>query len=562
MRQFAAITGTIGASLAVSLAVVVSGQEPSAVPRGFGQRVEVRLGTLEVAVLDADGQPVCDLQAADFALRIGGEEWPITHFEPCRSPGAAVENPIPAGTMPAPTATPEPDKETVWVIVVDNRNLSVFNRNAVLRRLGEFVRARFRPPARATVLALLDRVEVVCPLTSDPDSVIASLEALRAGTSGIGSSQALLRMGEAQIREIWEEPSPLKPDRMMMTARLYAGQILASLRQTCANLERLMRSLSGVPGRKALVYVSDGLPLQPARELFTLVTEYFPALTTAQGGAESFRAEGLFTELGDYAVAAGVAFYPIDAQGVQVSGGFEAERRESYSSEVADLLRHNHQQTLSYLAVRTGGLAVLNTNNFGEALERIATAVEATYSLGFPLEHLETDQPLRVELGLRTGRKLRLHYRPVFVNRLPETAVADRTSAGLLFDLADNPLRVSVATEAPRVVSKDRCAVPLVIRVPLASLVLPAEGGELSGAAVVFYQAADAEGHRSQLARIRHPLRIPLGRASAVRELAISTEVEVGAGEGRVSVGVLDEVSGQAGYATARVDCSTRTVRR
>jgi hypothetical protein len=98
--------------------------------------------------------------------------------------------------------------------------------------------------------------------------------------------------------------------------------------------------------------------------------------------------------------------------------------------------------------------------------------------------------------------------------------------------------------------------VPLVIRVLLAGLALPPVGDELAGAVTVFYQAGDAEGHRSALARTRHEVRLPADRAAAVRELAVSTEVEIGAGDARVSVGVLDEVSGLAGYATAQATCA------
>jgi VWFA-related protein len=536
-------------------AVAGHAQAPERQPGRFGTRIQVRLGSVAVAVVDADRRPVCDLGAADFALRIAGQERAITHFEACQPAATTTPAAVPGPASPA-MASPDPEDETVWVVVVDQGNISVFSRKEVLLRLATFVRARVRPPDRVTILVLSKRLEVVCPLTTDVDAVIRAIETLGASTAGVGTSRAIMRMGEAQIRLIWEEPGGMKPDRMMMTARAAAGQIRDILRSTCGNLERLMRSLAGVEGRKALVYVSDGLPMQPARELFTLVTEFYPMLSTTGGGADSFQADDLFAELGDFAAAAGVAFYPIDALGVHNTAGFEAERRESHSNEVATLTRYNHQQTLSYLAARTGGVAVLNTNDFAGALGRIADTVEQTCTLGFPLDGLEPDRPLRVEVALRAPRDVRLHYRPVFVNRRPDTAVADRTSAGLLFDLADNPLHVSLSTQPPRAVAKTGCTVPLVIRVPLAGLALPPEGDELAGVVTVFYQAGDAEGRRSALARTRHEIRLPADRAAAVRELAVTTEVEIGAGNARVSVGVLDEVSGLAGYAAAQVTCA------
>src|SRR4029077_17408685 len=43
--------------------------------------------------------------------------------------------------------------------------------------------------------------------------------------------------------------------------------------RTLGGLTVLVNSLSGVPGRKALLYVSDGLPVTPGEEVFQFLAE-------------------------------------------------------------------------------------------------------------------------------------------------------------------------------------------------------------------------------------------------------------------------------------------------
>src|SRR5262249_27157842 len=65
-------------------------------------------------------------------------------------------------------------------------------------------------------------------------------------------------------------PCPLS---IATPARHYASARRQEVLRTLSALTVMINSLSGVPGRKALLHVSDGLPIQPGEELFQFLLE-------------------------------------------------------------------------------------------------------------------------------------------------------------------------------------------------------------------------------------------------------------------------------------------------
>ena len=53
----------------------------------------------------------------------------------------------------------------------------------------------------------------------------------------------------------------------------YAAQQRQVVRTTLGRLGLLINSLGGLPGRKALLYVSDGIPQQPGADLFEVLNQ-------------------------------------------------------------------------------------------------------------------------------------------------------------------------------------------------------------------------------------------------------------------------------------------------
>src|SRR5258708_12181494 len=101
----AVLVGLAGAlALAVAADSTPSGQAERSQP-SFPARAEAI--TVDVVVLDKDGQPVAGLTKDDFVLLEGGRPQPIVAFEARQAPAAE------AGTRaPAETAVPPPRVST------------------------------------------------------------------------------------------------------------------------------------------------------------------------------------------------------------------------------------------------------------------------------------------------------------------------------------------------------------------------------------------------------------------------------------------------------------------
>jgi hypothetical protein len=71
---------------------------------------------------------------------------------------------------------------------------------------------------------------------------------------------------------------------------------------------------------------------------------------------------------------------------------------------------------------------------------------------------------------------------------------------------------------------------------------------------MVYYAARDEEGKQSDLQHTEHPIRIPSSDYQSMRrdQITISTSLLVEPGVYRISVGVRDELTNQAGYALAK----------
>jgi hypothetical protein len=131
--------------------------------------------------------------------------------------------------------------------------------------------------------------------------------------------------------------------------------------------------------------------------------------------------------------------------------------------------------------------------------------------------------------------------------------MADRTYAGLGFGAHDNALAIRVEPGAPGPAGRKRFKVPLKILVPVDRLALQSQENGLAGSITVWTVAVGGDGKLSPLNRREHAITVPADRINRVGTVAIETSVEAGEGECRVSVGVLNDATGETGFAAAEI---------
>lgn len=496
----------------IALAAALAAQEPAA---RFGSTVDVRIVNIEVVVTDGDGTPVTGLTRDDFELRVDGRPVAISNFyagdrellqsaEAVPAPArAAAGSSAAAPTVVAPAA--QPARLMVWI---DDLSMVPAHRNRILKQLGGFL-AEQQARGVDILLARFDRsVEIVRPFGERERPLEADLTALsRRSGSGI-----FLEVGRREtlreIREIYSEDTCSRVGDMEQAARRFAdplrGEVLAGL----AGLRTWVRSLAGLEGRKALLYVSDGLPLVPGQEAFLLIDQLCHA-TTAWRSTESVIND--LREVTAAANAAGVTFYTLDAVGLSVDAS-AADFGPGLAAGNAQMARANLQDSLFDLATETGGRALLEVNDVTPLVAGLRSDLESYYSLGFEPVGEPDGRQHRIEVRVaRDG--LRVRHRAGFTDRPAAERASDRLQASLRFGGESDPLGVVV--EAGDVKRRDgkTATVPVRIVVPATKLVfLPAEGGE-SARVEITLVASDADGRVSP--EQRRTLTVPRARLAA-----------------------------------------------
>jgi hypothetical protein len=147
---------------------------------------------------------------------------------------------------------------------------------------------------------------------------------------------------------------------------------------TLGALNLAIRGARDLPGRKAVMFVSEGFQMT---------------------GVEDTRVRDAVDRVIDQATRAGVVIYSLDPRGLQTAGlqasdnlkrgGLEPGAMDAIVRErSAERLGFNRdtQEALAYVAEQTGGFAVLNTNDLGKGFSRISADVRDYYIIGYTPE--------------------------------------------------------------------------------------------------------------------------------------------------------------------------------
>ncbi len=574
-RWFPAVLVIVGVS---SLAAADDGQEPvsaATVPATAGltfvDEYELTIANLVVHVTDRSGGVVPDLTAEDFRVFQNGEPQQITNFafftadavrgstreagdQPPDAPSAWASG---AGTAPAPV---------YLVLYVDNTNLRPLDRNRVLAQTRQFVTTRLHLPAQMMVVVhQAASVEVLQDFTADPEKILAAMHEVRTSSGGragrdreareiIDRIRSIETRGQRSGRPSGFENLGREWSEIFTMVDEYAKEGVSDLRRSVDGLKEVVASLSGLPGTKGILYISNGLPMVPGLELLDEVSG--PAQNTALlGRIYEYDQSRLFRQLIAAANAKDVTFFPIDASGLapmSTAGAEGTGRRDLRATWMAE---QNTTETLRLMAEDTGGVAIVNSNDIAPWLARIADDIYTYYSIGYPLRSSGRDRVHEVRVELRDDPSFKGHrvrYRSRLVEKSLETRVQDEVTSSLTLEVDDNPMSVELAVGAPAAVAGERWLLPTRVSFPIDSVALLPEGDDLVGRPILFMAARDSAGRRSDMVRLEPEVRVPAADLEEAlrRRWLVESDLLLGAGRHRVAVGVLDPVTRQASYAT------------
>jgi VWFA-related protein len=510
---------------------------------------------VDVFVTDKDGNAITDLTRDDFEIFEDGRPVAITNFYAVNESSRAVQPrvaPAPPGAPPVPgvpQAEPLPEDQKLYLIVyIDNFNIRPFNRNRVFRRLREFLSSTVQTTDKVMLVTYNRSFKERVPFTSDPTVVNSALFELEKET-GYG----VHRDSERQdvLRRIDEAESA---SSAIAHVRSYAGSYYNDTMFTVDALKQMVSSLGGLPGRKALLYVSDGIPLIPAEDIYMLVQEKFQD-SSFQLQSREWDVSRRYQELAAQANSNRVTFYTIDAGGLRTMSSASVETDKAGASAFIDSQNtYNLQAPLLQLAEATGGRAIINTNDVGDDLLEIAADLRTYYSLGYQPAHAGDGRYHRIEVKAKR-RGLRVRHRAGYRDKGLEQRMSDGTLAALLFGEVGNPLGIGVEFGAATARDDGNSLVPIHVRIPLDKITLVPQAGQHEARLRVFVAAADEEGGMSPVQNTPLPIKIPEADIVTAKQSAWGYDLTLlmRPGAHRVAVGLRDELGGVSSYATGTV---------
>jgi VWFA-related protein len=527
----------------------------------FLETVDVNVVNVDVYVTDKKGDPVTGLTADDFEVFENGHPVAISNFyaiedrqvkgasAPVAEAGAAAPE-APAVVEPAAAEGLPEEQRLSLIVYVDNLNIRPHNRRRVLQDVRSFLRHELGPQDRVMLVAYDRSLKVKVSFTADVDRVVQGLFELDE-VSGEGVHADSDRRDVLQRIEDADSGA-----EAMMWAETHAESVQSDLRFTIDALRELVSSLAGLPGRKAILHVSDGLPMIPAEDVFYAVEQGFQR-TGALTRVYSFDASRRFEELAAHANANRVSFYTIDASGLEVYSSADAQTFQADragGAALVDRIRvQNTQAPLQLLAEQTGGKAIINQNRVAGSLEDVAKDFRTYYSLGYTPGHSGSGRFYTIEVKLKDkSRDLVVRHRAGYRDKPAATQMSDGVLAALKFPYYSNPLALTLTFDRGSPREDGNVLVPVQVRVPMRALTLVPRGDRYEANAKLYLAAMDDQGWISEVQETDLPIRIAQADLGAAldRDYVYTVQVLLRSGEQKIAVGLRDEIAANHSFVT------------
>ena len=355
-------------------------------------RSETTLIQIPVVITDKNGNHIHGLTKDDFRVSENSKEQKISTFEEFVATNAKIPpTPVSPGAY-SNLAVSESGKQArmVTVVVVDTVNTPYLDQ-AIGRH--ELVKYLANNIDTSQILALMvitsHGVRVVEGLTGDPGQLVQALKKA-SGEMPQNQGTSLDNQANAALGDIPVVPdSSTSTNIATMMAQVQALEdytdTMAGQFQQARAIETTMNSflgiawsLSGVPGRKSIIWATSGFP-------FVLSA---PDVVPGNLGP-------LYERMMKALADGQISIYPVDVRGIVTRGEGEAtpgplwKRGGGHSVDQMNnrmWLNSNAIQSLNEFADMTGGKAFYNTNDLAGSFKRAADDSSSYYLVGYYLD--------------------------------------------------------------------------------------------------------------------------------------------------------------------------------
>ncbi len=374
-------------------------------------KATTRLVIVDVVATNGKGEPVSDLRAQDFKLMESGKEQEIRVFD-FQHPGenvqhsgqAAIAARAHSAKLPPNVFTNVPaykPSSALNVILLDSLNTvtprQAFANDELLRFMEKFV-----PEGPVAVYALGGSLRLIQDFTDDPQVLKNAAARLDAKASALLDNKT----GGPPVVMPAVAGMPMQLQKAMRDSEQQSRDFSTGqqIRITLDALNSIARSLASYPGRKNLIWISDGFPF------------YINPRTATDSYSRSYGKQA--SEADNVLMDSQVAIYPVDAHAVQVATfndigvgwlhdlGISAKNAgpgalRFASTDFSERLAVH--STMNELAEETGGNAFYNSNNIEQVLRKSIADGSTYYTLGYYPQNKHWDGRFR-KIDLKVNR--------------------------------------------------------------------------------------------------------------------------------------------------------------
>lgn len=424
-------------------------------------RITTDLVQMDVVVTDKNGRIVKDLTRADFELFENSKKLPISFFEfvdagKTRQARRQPDEP----SAPSPQGPSASDIRRIFAFVIDDLTIRNEDLAYVREMLRNFVTLQMQATDLVAIIRTVGGKGLLQQFSSDKQLLLKAISALTprghpfnvfnpkddAGkvvrlaptTNDVTeeSNEQLAAYEDTAIDDTFIS-SPYDDTNLMLRAYMSLGTARFAI-----------DSMRQLPGRKSLVLISGGLPL-----------------LSTQAGTAAGNVSNIINSLTDRATRAGVAIHTMDIKGLSAQSGvarFTDTPARSALPTTIDELRGGRgrvgfgrtvdeqiignanvmqdQLGLRTLASNTGGISVLNRNDFDEGLGKIIDASEGYYLLAYTPQGGKFDGDFRrVEIKVKR-EGLKVYSRRGYLAREEKATGAAKTKEETMLAAIQSPL--------------------------------------------------------------------------------------------------------------------------
>ncbi len=453
-------------------------------PQPFTGKIDVTLVNVDVTVT-SHGEPVRGLTRDDFEVFEDGRRQEITSFD-------AVEQASPVAGAAAPDAAQpaDPRFRRRVLVIVDNRNTSVFRRNLALTRLESFIDDHFSGGEYDWSIALIDRrVRLFLPSTSDKTSIHAALDTIRAARGHPRESMVAdeATRGSAAPRFVPtppDEPMTLRSEQRAEERGAFlerfnvAGELTIAADTNSAIVEAL-RAFATTTGKKIVLLLTTDLGTNDFSS--TPSSWRFAETPLAAARIRNILRDCLIRE----ANASNVNLYIINTEGLAPG--------DMQGAAMTD------NATLYWVARETGG-RLMPGNDLADSMRTFDTVSSNFYSLAYKPAHGDDMKYHRIAVRLKRPGRYLLQYRDGY-SSIPVNVQIERALGTTLSALVQSPsLSVSATSRAVRTAGGG-VVVPIDVRIPLKDLQFTPEAEVWRAHVDLYVSIFDSEGKNLALRR-------------------------------------------------------------